>query len=116
MKTLLAAFLILSTPNLVFAASCPKPVVLLQEGSPAPCTGYLFSPETELEARIAIQTQDKKDEIIKIQGDMLKIRTEQVNNYETMLKNRESESFWQRTVYFGLGVLVTGFIAANVGR
>lgn len=108
--------LALLIPNLVFGANCPKPVVRLIEGAAAPCTGYLFSPETELEARIAIQTQDKKDELIKTQEEMLRIRSEQVTNYEKIIQNKEQNTFLQNAIYFGLGVLVTGFIAVNVGR
>lgn len=108
--------LALLIPNLVFGVTCPQKVISLKEGSPAPCTGYLFSPETELEARIAIQTQDKKDELIKTQEEMLRIRSEQVINYEKIIQNKEQNTFLQNAIYFGLGVLVTGFIAVNVGR
>lgn len=34
------------------ALACPQPVTPLKKGEQAPCTGFLFSPEKELELRI----------------------------------------------------------------
>ena len=39
-------------PQNTAAATCEKPVTLLNEGASAPCRGYLFTPEKELEVRI----------------------------------------------------------------
>jgi len=33
-------------------ADCPKPVTLLEEGTSAPCRGFLFTPQKELEVRL----------------------------------------------------------------
>ncbi len=114
MKLLIILPLLIS--NLSLAADCNKPVTKIQEGEKAVCTGYLFSPETELKARTAVAVSDKKDEIIKLQEDMLKIQNDRVDNLEKQINNLESSSFWGKTVYFGLGVLITGFLANNINR
>lgn len=52
MNKLIALILSLVLPYSSYAAECQNPVKLLEEGSPAPCRGYLFSPEKELQVRI----------------------------------------------------------------
>lgn len=36
-------------------AKCKNPVTILEQGVPAPCSGYLFSPDKELEVRLKIE-------------------------------------------------------------
>jgi len=53
MKRFLTLLLVVSLCLPVQAmADCPKPVTLLDEGAPAPCRGFLFTPQKELEVRI----------------------------------------------------------------
>jgi len=56
MKKLLVLFLIVS--QLGYGEGCQKSVSYLKTNDPSPCTGYLFSPEKELEVRIKIQDYD----------------------------------------------------------
>jgi hypothetical protein len=103
--------------------SCPSNVTKLNKGEAAPCTGYLFNLETELEARIAIQSSQKKDQIVKIQEEMLGIQNERVKNFQDenealqkRLKVREDERYLSGAAGFLIGAILTGFIATNVGR
>lgn len=52
MNKFVALLLAVIMPTQAFATECQAPVKLLEEGSPAPCRGYLFSPDKELEIRI----------------------------------------------------------------
>lgn len=117
----LALTLILIT-NLAWGQqSCPQNVTKVTKGLIVPCDGYIFSPETELEARIAVSTKNKLDDYIKIQNDMLSIQSQRIDNFvkqnaalEQKIDLNEKTNFLRATVYFGLGVLVTGFIVHNV--
>jgi hypothetical protein len=81
MKKLMALILALSLPLNSFAAECSAPVKLLEEGSSAPCRGYLFSPEKELEVRIKY----KEHSLIKDELDSL-------NKMVEKLQKRDAES------------------------
>lgn len=82
MKKLLALIIALSLPINSFAAECQVPVKLLEEGSPAPCRGYLFSPEKELDVRIKV----KDYSLLKQENEVLNQMIERLNK-----KNSESE-------------------------
>jgi len=58
MKKLLAILISLSLPLSSFAAECIAPVKLVEEGAPAQCRGFLFSPEKELEVRLMKKDHD----------------------------------------------------------
>lgn len=93
------------------AGSCKDPVSFLELGNPAPCTGYLFSPEKEKELRFqALELPFYKNltTLYKQETDILKQRIEikdkQIELYEKRLDNKErSQILW-----FVLGVVVTG--------
>lgn len=64
MKQLLVILLALSITINSFATECTIPVKLLEEGSQAPCRGYLFSVDKELQVRIMTRDYSLlKDEI-----------------------------------------------------
>lgn len=52
MKNIMAFLVSLSLAINCFATECSVPVKALEEGSPAPCKGFLFSPAKELEVRL----------------------------------------------------------------
>lgn len=79
MKKLLAILITLSMPLNSFA-DCPKPVTSLEEGAKAPCTGYLFTPEKELEVRL-----------MKKESDLLKAETENLNLMVDKYEKKEVE-------------------------
>lgn len=108
-------------------AACDKPVTALQEGQAAPCTGYLFTPEKELEVRFKTNTYDKLTELTKKQDEMIDVLNLRIDNnqkqislYEQKIQQNQSTEFYQKLLYFGLGVLTTTVIANtvihNVGR
>lgn len=108
-------------------AACDKPVSYLQEGASAPCSGYLFTPEKELEVRFKINTYDKlteltlkQDEMIEILNKRIDSNQKQIGLYEQKINIQQSNEFYQKVIYFGLGVLTTTIIANtvinNVGR
>ena len=124
MKHNLILSLILIITQVTFAADeCPRPVTKLEKGAVSPCLGYLFSPETELDARTAVQTKDKLKEYMDIQKDIIKTQEDRINNQFAQLQTLQDNALKQErtttlmnAVYFGVGVLVTGLIAVNVGK
>ncbi|PCI45898.1 MAG: hypothetical protein COB41_00480 [Proteobacteria bacterium] len=102
---------------------CDKPVSYLSKGSTVSCTGYLFSPEKELEVRLKVEKYNFLEEYSKTQQDINEILSKRLtdsqeyNQYlSKRLKEERGSKFWRTTLYFGLGVLVTGLIASNVGK
>lgn len=99
-------------------AACDKPVNYLQEGTTTPCSGYLFTPEKELEVRIKIANYDKmellvkkQDEMINILDSRIKIQIEQNIELSKLNEGNKNEDFYQKVLFFGLGALLTGMIA-----
>lgn len=118
-------YLILLTfiSSISFGQQCPQNVQKLSKGQTANCDGYLFNPETELEARTAVATKDKMVEFTKIQSDMLDIQGKRIENFskenerlQQRVEAQEKTNMYMNAIYFGLGVLVTGAIAVNVGH
>lgn len=58
--------------NVQISLGCDNPVTHLKKGEPAPCTGYLFSPEKEQEVRITVQEYA-------IQKEELELKTKKIN-------------------------------------
>lgn len=118
MKYLLPLFLMIS---LTANANCDKPVTSLKEGDKAPCQGYLFTEQKELEVRYKIETYDTMSNLVKKQDEMINILTQRIDNnqkqidvYDQKLQNQASSEFYQKLIYFGLGVLTTTIIANTV--
>jgi len=79
MKKLLAVLLSLSMPLSSFA-DCIKPVTSLEQGAQAPCKGYLFTPEKELEVRLTVK-----------EAELLKAETEALNLIVDRYKKKDVE-------------------------
>jgi len=103
--------------------ACDKPVTAIKQGEIATCSGYLFSPEKEKEVRIKIAEYDLLKEYSNTQTELNQIlnkrleNTQQYNDrlYKRLNEEKRSNEIYN-ALYFGLGVIVTGIIAANVGR
>lgn len=102
-------------------AICDKNVYHLVKDQKAPCEGYLFSPEKEQEVRIKIKTydyllkyNDKQKEIIDVMNERIVNLQKYNSEIDKELQNRQKFKFWEVTLYFSLGALLTGAIAANV--
>lgn len=118
-KAFILSFLIASNS----LANCPEPVKYLQDFEMAPCAGYLFSPEKEMEVRIKIDNYNLLEEYSNTQTDvneLLNNRLKEAQKYNENLEKRLREEKRSNEIYnflyFGLGVIVTGLIAGNVGR
>lgn len=127
MKFLLAITLVFTSFTCVTAYSkCEEPVRLIEQNKKAPCTGFLFSPEAE--AQVAKDYEDLQffkslserlekrkeltDKEINILDKRLQLYIEQSNTLSNQLSKRESESKWEKVLWFSLGVIVTG-LAVN---
>lgn len=104
-------------------ASCPKNVVYLKQKEPAPCTGFLFSPEKEQELRLHNEERKLLLQINHLQKITIETSEERLQNFqkyslelETEIQRREEISFWKSALFFSLGAVITGFIASNVNR
>lgn len=104
-------------------AKCPKPVQYLQDLEMAPCAGFLFSPEKEMEVRIKLDNysfledySDTQEEVNEILTTRLQEAQKYNENLEKRLRQEKRNSDIYNFLYFGLGVIVTGLIAGNVGR
>jgi len=114
----------------VSLANCPKPVTLLDEGTPAPCTGFLFSPEQEklvyqatedakyykLLSEKLTERQALQAEQITIMDQRLQLYMNQSNELAKELNNEKNDDFWHKTLYFGLGIVVTGLAVSAAKR
>lgn len=136
MKRLIALILAISLPISSFA-ECTKSVTLLPEGASAPCKGFLFTPEKELEVRIMtkefellemetkslnqiVDKQKKKEvefnKIIDLEQsktELWKTRAEDITlKYVTVEEKRTTRDFWMVV----LGVALTVGAGYAVGQ
>lgn len=110
-------------------SECPH-VEPIQKGQPAPCDGFYFSDEAEKQAASAredaetyqkINTElQKKSENQAKENEILERRLKNyIEQSDVLSKNiaqRDNNESLYRMLYFGLGAVVTGFIAANVSK
>lgn len=94
-------------------AACKEPVTYLLEGSKAPCVGYLFTPEKELQVRTTAEQFDKiqilvkqQDELIKVLSNRLDINLQQNANLRKQAEFNQSQTRLEQIIYFALGVAV----------
>jgi hypothetical protein len=100
-------------------AACPKPVTYLTEGQTTQCSGYLFTPDKELEVRTKLVEYDYISQINKKQNELIVILNERNLNLAKQVSIVEDTSKFNIYVnigFFILGSLVTGYIASNVNR
>lgn len=114
----------------VSATECKEAVTLINEGQKAECTGFLFSPDAEKKASQAYddakhykelsELLHKRSELtnqeIKILDERLKLYQDQSHLLAQEVQKKEKEDFWQKTLYFGLGVLATGIAVYGAGQ
>jgi hypothetical protein len=79
-KKLMVILISLSLPLNSYATDCSVSVKLLEEGTPAPCRGFLFDPKKELEVRM-----------MKKESELLQIETETLNLMVDKYKKKEVE-------------------------
>jgi hypothetical protein len=102
----------------VAKADCAQPVTYLQQGNPAVCTGYLFSPEKELEVRTKVTNYDKMQDLTKQQDELIALlqtrtQVEVDNNLKLSqeLSSQRQKDQMSNYLYFFLGALITGAVS-----
>jgi len=111
MKYFAAALIFISsTAN----ADCPA-VSYLQEGKPASCTGYLFTPEKELEVRTKVANYDVMTDIVKKQDELIGTMQVRINDITSnniklteALSSQKARDEYQNYAYFILGAVLAG--------
>lgn len=104
-------------------ADCSKPVTYLAEGAKAPCTGYLFTPDTELKVRTEMDKFEKTKELLSAQktytaeiSKELLIKAELNNNLKEQVKNLEEQSVYTKALWFGLGIILGGYTVYQIRK
>jgi len=129
-KIVLAAILVFSQLTYAQVDQCPFEAQYLEKGQTANCTGILLSPEASKKADEAIldakhykelserlfERRNATNKEISILDQRLKLYMDQSQLLAERVTKKENEDNWQKFAYFGLGVLITGVIAANVKR
>jgi len=111
--------LLIITPVNTFA----EDVIKLDKGTPAPYTGYLFSPETEQKARLSVKELSYYKELNIINEEALNLYSKRLTLTDTenlqlrdTIRKQEDVNFWKNTLYFVFGAVITGAIAIGVNR
>ena len=76
--------------------SCDKPVTYLEKETVAPCTGYLFSPQKELEVRLIVQNQSyikQENELLNKKVQLLMENSQFLE--EIVKKEQEKAELWR---------------------
>ena len=83
--------LILSTA--LISAPCQRPVTYLAIGEPAPCNGFLFSTEKELELRLMKETFEYLEQRNQLLDTQVSLLNKKINSYEDLLavENKKTE-------------------------
>lgn len=128
-KTILIVYFLVLNQT-AMAAECKEAVKLLKEGEKAECTGFLFSPEAEKKASQSYDDakyyKDLSDllhkrnqltnEEIKVLDERLKLYQDQSYLLAEQLNKKEREDFWQKTIYFGMGILATSIAVYGASK
>ncbi len=119
MKKLVSLTLFLSFSVQLFADQ----VLYIKKGDPAPFTGYVFDLEAQQKNQLSLLEKDNMAKQINLFKDDETLYTNQVLQWKTVatqnterLVNIESNSFWQKTLFFGLGVLATSALAIGLSK
>lgn len=91
MKRLLSLLLAINLSSPAYA-DCSKPVTFLDQNTPAPCRGYLFTPEKELEVRIMSKEFDIQVTELAQDDEIIKKLTKKNSDYDAILEEREKIS------------------------
>lgn len=121
--------ILLLFPNLGFA-NCKDSVQALEKGQPAPCTGLLYSEEADKKAAqdhedakfykdLNLRLEQRKeltDKEINVLDKRLKLYIDQSETLAERLHKRESQTKWEKALWFGFGVLATGIAVYGASR
>lgn len=77
-------------------ANCSKPVQFLEKGQAAPCEGYLFTKEKELEVRIAVEESKVDKKQIELKDLSIKALNDSLSISDKIAeKEREKAELWR---------------------
>jgi hypothetical protein len=117
MKKAIGIFLAIHLVSATTFAECAKPVSYLTEGTKASCSGYLFSPEQEQKVRALAENFDnlskivvKQDELIHVLDKRLTLQISVNQNLREQNEFNAKQSYFEKAMWFGLGVVTTGLI------
>ena len=108
--------------TIVYAgAQCSKPVEYLLENAATPCSGFLFSPEKELDVRLKIANFDNMKLLSEKTEELNMILYSRVTNLQeqNMLLSNELQQRDKTNIYvligsFTLGAITTALIAKSL--
>lgn len=115
--------LVLTIPAYAIESStpCKKSSQYLLEGSPAPCNGHLFSPVLARKMMFQDQSYQDLEKLVERQRKVIDILNTRVTEAQTFgtdlyteIERRQRYDFWEKTLYFALGVVVTGAIVVSL--
>lgn len=117
MKTLISLLIIsLSSPALAEVKYLPK-------GGTAPYEGYLFSPEDEEKARMAVKeseyykkVNDINEKLLDTSVKRIEVKDRHIERLSNELVRRERADFWENALYFTLGAVIVGGVSYGVYR
>jgi hypothetical protein len=100
---------------------CSEPVTYLLEEKPAPCSGFLFSPEKELEVRTKIANYNNMGLMVDRTQELNDILYKRVSNLQeqNLLLSKEVQDRSNTNIYlllgsFSLGVIATAILAKSL--
>ncbi len=90
--------LVLSLYSTSVFGNCSKPVTPLNKGEPAPCQGFLFSPEKEKEIRLINEDYKVLTEQAKLFATKAELQAQQLKYMEEAFqKETERAEIWKKT-------------------
>jgi len=96
MKKLLS-LLLASMLSLPANADCSKPVTTLEAGTPAPCRGFLFTPEKEHEVRLMGEDYDLTKQELDLKNKKIDLLIKsQADTDFIVKKEREQSELWRK--------------------
>lgn len=97
MKKLLSLLLSVSLALPAYATECSKPVTQLNEGTPAPCRGFLFSPDKESEVRLVVEDSKLMKQEIELKDLKIKLLVNDIKDTEFIIgKEKEQAELWRK--------------------
>lgn len=81
---------------------------VVKEGQVVPYDGVLFDMEEEKELRQTREDKIKLEQLSVLYKQKIDIQKERIDNFQDYIKKTKPLTGWEKAIYFGLGVLVTG--------
>lgn len=97
MKKLLSLLLAVSLAySSTTQAVCSKPVTLLDQGAPAPCKGFLFSPEEEQRMYLLDQNSKLMQQQLDLQSKWIDSSKKTIDDFNVIVdRERQQSELWR---------------------